>query len=423
MAVLTQKQLDSLKSRATDFNVPCGRVPGLCLRVRSTGGMSWVFRYRQVMNDTVKQARVTIGKYDQLNPLAGITLKRAREIASEYRSLMEEGIDPLHEMRRRETEAKTQGRTLHDVFLDFERVKLSKRLRPEQAKSAYERDILPNLGSVALIELSSDAVLALFADMKWDDGRLKRGKINAAYQVLRQVLDHALALGWLKDDPIPRLKLKDLGGGYGVTKRNLSFEELRKVLKSLESWRTDPQNIRLFRFLLGSGQRVSAVLEMRWTEIDLDNGMWLIPASSSERHSKSLENRQLPLSRYLIDILEVQKRELPAGRTLVWPMRLDDRVQQPAAVRSMIRRNAVAGVELYSPHDLRRTFISRCNELRLDPIHIEKAAGHQLSGMLKVYVQHNFMNEQRDVLNIWGDKLYELESNNIVCIYSEKHMA
>ena len=38
---------------------------------------------------------------------------------------------------------------------------------------------------------------------------------------------------------------------------------LLNLLTIMSSWRADPSNIRLMQFLLGCGQRISAVLEMR----------------------------------------------------------------------------------------------------------------------------------------------------------------
>ncbi len=40
--------------------------------------------------------------------------------------------------------------------------------------------------------------------------------------------------------------------------------------------------------MIECGQHISAVLEMRWSEIDWQEKVWLLPASSEERHTKSL---------------------------------------------------------------------------------------------------------------------------------------
>ncbi|MBJ6922887.1 tyrosine-type recombinase/integrase, partial [Vibrio cholerae] len=149
----------------------------------------------------------------------------------------------------------------------------------------------------------------------------------------------ALALNMLGAHPAPHLKSKDVGGGSKVTKRNLSFSELKTLLTSLPSWRTEPSNVRLMQFLLGCGQRISAVLEMRWSEVDWQEKVWWLPASSEDRHTKSQESRKVPLSDYLLALLKEQRESVPSKWKFVWPQLLVDKVQEPAAVRALIKRN------------------------------------------------------------------------------------
>ncbi|WP_211237658.1 tyrosine-type recombinase/integrase [Shewanella colwelliana] len=91
-----------------------------------------------------------------------------------------------------------------------------------------------------------------------------------------------------------------------------------------------------------------------------------------------------------------------------------DKQQEPAAIRSNIKRNLPSNLEHFSPHDLRRTFISRCSEMGLDIVAIEKTVGHQLPGMLRVYNHHDYLEELLSVLQAWGDKLETLMIENVV---------
>lgn len=61
-------------------------------------------------------------------------------------------------------------------------------------------------------------------------------------------------------------------------------------------------------------------------------------------------------------------------------------------------------------YDLRRTFISRCRELGLDIVAIEKAVGHQLPGILRVY---DYFSEQQAVMNTWGEQLNVFTVSNV----------
>ncbi|UPR28729.1 tyrosine-type recombinase/integrase [Vibrio crassostreae] len=403
--------LQALKPKEKEYSIPDKKIEGLNIRVRPTGTMTWTFRF-QVGK---KHDKISMGRYVQLKPNTGMTLDQARKEAGRYRSWLENNKNPKIELLRERREQE-EARTFDDAFVSFDEKRLSKQLRSSQSRSIYLRDIKPYIGNINLVDLNIIDLNKVF-DAKVDkDGKRMAGAIGVCHKIINQVINHALALNMIDRHPAPQLKAKDVGGGSNVTKRNLSFSELKVLLSSLDDWRTDPANIRLIRFLLGCGQRISAVLEMRWSELDFDERFWLLPASSEERHTKSPESRKVPLSDYLIEQLQEQRKLVSNKWELVWPQIASDKVQEPSAIRALIKRNIPSDIEHFSPHDLRRTFISRCSEMGLDIVAVEKAVGHQLPGMLRVYNHHDYLNEQLSVLQAWGDKLYALSASNVVPI-------
>ncbi|HDY7996719.1 TPA: tyrosine-type recombinase/integrase [Vibrio vulnificus] len=413
--ISTNATLQSLKAQDKEYLVPDKKIEGLNIRVRPTGTMTWIFRF-QVGK---KHEKITMGRYVKLKPETGMTLEQARTEAGRYRSWLENNKNPKQELAREQREQE-EAKTFDDAFTSFDEKRLSKQLRGEQARTIYIRDIKPFIGHIKLEELRVHDLNKVF-DAKVDEsGKRKAGAIGACHKIINQVINHALALNMLGTHPAPHLKSKDVGGGSKVTKRNLSFSELKTLLTSLPSWRTEPSNVRLMQFLLGCGQRISAVLEMRWSEVDLQENVWLLPASSEDRHTKSQESRKVPLSDYLLALLKEQRESVPSKWKLVWPQLLVDKVQEPAAVRALIKRNLPDDFERFSPHDLRRTLISRCNEMGLDIVAIEKTVGHQLPAMLRVYNHHDYFDEQLAVLQAWGQKLQALVVENVVPLEKTK---
>lgn len=401
--------LQAMNPQEKEYLIPDKKIEGLNIRVRPTGTMTWTFRF-QIGK---KHEKISMGRYVKSNPETGMTLDQARKEAGRYRSWLENNKNPKIELDK-EKRAQDKAKTFDDAFVSFDDKRLSKQLRGDQSRTIYNRDIKPIIGSIKLADLSIYDLNKVF-DAKVDkDGKRMAGAIGVCHKIINQVINHALALNMLDSHPAPQLKAKDVGGGSKVTKRNLSFAELKILLTSLNEWRTNPANIRLMRFLIGCGQRISAVLEMRWSELDLDEGTWRLPASAEDRHTKSLDVRKVPLSNYLLEQLQKQRESVPSKWKLVWPQLTVDKVQEPAAVRALIKRNIPIDFERFSPHDLRRTFISRCSEMGLDIVAIEKTVGHQLPGMLRVYNHHDYLNEQLAVLEAWGDKLKELAIVNVV---------
>ncbi|ELB1500961.1 tyrosine-type recombinase/integrase [Vibrio alginolyticus] len=401
--------LQALKPKDKEYLIPDKKIEGLNIRVRPTGTMTWTFRF-QIGK---KHEKISMGRYVKSKPEQGMTLEQARVEAGRYRSWLENNKNPKVELDK-EKRAQDEAKTFNDAFESFDEKRLSKQLRGDQSRTIYSRDIKPIIGNIKLADLSIYDLNKVF-DAKVDkEGKRMAGAIGACHKVINQVINHALALNMLDSHPAPQLKAKDVGGGSKVTKRNLSFSELKILLTSLGEWRTASSNVRLIRFLLGCGQRISAVLEMRWGELDLENKVWTLPASSAERHTKSPDSRKVPLSDYLVELLQEQRESVPSKWKFVWPQLTVDKAQEPAAVRALIKRNLPADLERFSPHDLRRTFISRCSEMGLDIVAIEKTVGHQLPGMLRVYNHHDYLDEQLVVLQAWGDKLQALTVENIV---------
>ncbi|MDS1911104.1 tyrosine-type recombinase/integrase [Vibrio parahaemolyticus] len=401
--------LQALKPKDKEYLIPDKKIEGLNIRVRPTGTMTWTFRF-QIGK---KHEKISMGRYVKSKPEQGMTLEQARVEAGRYRSWLENNKNPKVELDK-EKRAQDEAKTFNDAFESFDEKRLSKQLRGDQSRTIYNRDIKPIIGNIKLADLSIYDLNKVF-DAKVDkEGKRMAGAIGACHKVINQVINHALALNMLDSHPAPQLKAKDVGGGSKVTKRNLSFSELKILLTSLGEWRTAPSNVRLIRFLLGCGQRISAVLEMRWGELDLENKVWTLPASSAERHTKSPDSRKVPLSDYLVELLQEQRESVSSKWKFVWPQLTVDKAQEPAAVRALIKRNLPADLERFSPHDLRRTFISRCSEMGLDIVAIEKTVGHQLPGMLRVYNHHDYLDEQLVVLQAWGDKLQALTVENIV---------
>ncbi|MEZ9910559.1 tyrosine-type recombinase/integrase [Vibrio sp. 10N.261.51.A3] len=405
----------ALKPQEKEYLVADKKNEGLNIRVRPTGTMTWTFRFQLGK----KHEKISMGRYDQSNPERGMTLDQARKEAGRYRSWLENSKNPKEELARERRE-KEEAKTFDDAFTSFDTKRLSKQLRGSQSRTIYIRDIKPHIGRIKLVDLSIVDLNKVF-DAKVDkDGKRMAGAIGACHKIINQVINHALALNMLGSHPAPQLKARDVGGGSKVTKRHLSFSELKILLTSIPSWRTDSSNILLMQFLLGCGQRISAVLEMRWSELDLEEKVWLLPASSEDRHTKSPESRKVPLSDYLLALLNEQRTNVPSKWKLVWPQLTVDKVQEPAAVRALIKRNLPTDFERFSPHDLRRTFISRCSEMGLDIVAIEKTVGHQLPGMLRVYNHHDYLDEQLSVLQAWGEKLQTITIENVVPLSQPK---
>ena len=62
----------------------------------------------------------------------------------------------------------------------------------------------------------------------------------------------------------------------------------------------------------------------------------------------------------------------------------------------------------FTPHDLRRTFATRLNELKVGPHIVEKILNHKMSGVMAVYNQADYQDERVAAMQLWADSLHNI---------------
>ena len=394
--MLTSKQLQSLKVKDKEYII--ADRDGLGIRIRTSGHLSWVFRYRY----NNKPQKIILGAYNQNRPESGIPLKKARTIASKYRSLLEEDIDPkvwLEELQSK----KRKNKNVSEVIDEFiTRILIVNRKRPEQPIRVLNKDVVPVIGNLSISGISRQDI------MKVADKLVNRGAkvaANRTVTLLKQFFDYAESREYIKFNPALGIKLIHVGGKETSRDRVLDHKEIKTLLSSIPQWNTHESNKLAVRFLLSCGQRVGAVFCAKWEDIDFDNKIWVIPASSDHYYTKSNEERRLPLSSLMLNILK-QQLQFSGDSEFVWPaVNNPFKVMIKDTLSSVIKRNNCAGLEHWTSHDLRRTMITHMAEMSI-PFHVsEKIVGHKMGGIMAVYNRYSYMDEQLDALEQWAERL------------------
>ena len=229
----------------------------------------------------------------------------------------------------------------------------------------------------------------------------KHGNVaaNRLMEILKQVFRHAVQIGYLRYSPIADLTRKVVGGVETPRERVLTDSELRLV------WDTD-RHTELIRFLLLTGQRIRETQLAHWG--DLDGNQWFIPAANN----KSGRDHWVAMSSQAVELLD--SLDMRRGRIF-------GRVS-PTAVQAYLRRwcernkigkncRETKHQGLFTPHDLRRTFATRLNELQIGPHIVEKILNHRLTGVMAVYNHAEYREERESAMQIWADELERIVNN------------
>ena len=157
---------------------------GLWLHKRADGGAQWFLRV------TVHGRRREMG----LGGLANVSLKQARDLADQYRSMAANAVDPIKERERRNRELARADNTLRKIAEEaFEARKAELKGDGKAGRwfSALELHVLPKLGKVPVEEIDQRDIRDVLAPL-W---HTKAVTAQKALNRLSICLKHAAALG------------------------------------------------------------------------------------------------------------------------------------------------------------------------------------------------------------------------------------
>ena len=381
----------------TRYEIMDAIVPGFGIRVTEKGAKTFVLiaRYPGSENPT----RRALGEYGEL------TLERARAMARDWLDLIRKGVDPRADQERQQlAEQRKRENTFAAVAEDFIKDKLPGERKGREVERDIRREFIPVWGGRPITEITALDVRAVVKAAK------DRGASYQAHNLLttaRRLFNWAIdqhAYG-LETSPCDRLKPKALIGEKKARHRILSPAELRAFWKATESmgYPYGP----LLRLLALTGQRKSEVAEARWSEFDLDEGLWTIPAERMKADAAHV----VPLTPPVIEILQSLPR-FDRGDHLFSTTFGTKPVAGFSKAKEILDRKMAkelgAPVEPFVIHDVRRTMRTGLSALPIPDLVRELVIAHTKPGLHKVYDQHAYLDEKRNALNQWAGRLREI---------------
>ena len=165
--------------------------------------------------------------------------------------------------------------------------------------------------------------------------------------------------------------------------------------------RSNPSlSAKALELLILTAVRSGSVRIAEWSEIDLDNALWIIPAE----HTKARQEHRVPLQAQAIKLI----KSLPklAGSNLIFPSRTGKALSDMAFSQLMrgMRERGELTVEAV-PHGFRSTFRDWAAEQTAYPDEIRKAAsGHTVGDSVKAaYQRTDLLDKRRNLMNEWAN--------------------
>jgi integrase len=343
-APLTESQIRALEPRATRYCVADGN--GLVIEVMTTGTKVWRFRY--TLNGK-RQPLATIGDYRM------ISLRVARAKAQKYAEMVAQGISPVATARRdRGAESKADVlREAAELYLATAMAGKSDEYR-RTTRRALDKDVLPAIGGKPINTVTAEDIVEICERIK---GRGSPKMALHTRNVVKRLYAYLMARQLATHNPAEVVPARSIAT-FDSRTRVLSGEEIGSMLRAIDaSSIRRPLKLALHLLVL-TMVRKSDLVESKWTEFDLDNALWTIPAA----RVNTGRDRVVYLPRQAVSML----RELhlaKASRHFVFPsVRGDDRPIAKSTLNQAVKALGLE-VEHFVLHDFRRTAWKHLREI------------------------------------------------------------
>ena len=405
---LTALSVENAKPRRTAgtlarAEIPDGGCPGLFLVVQPSGAKSWAVRYRFRR----KSRKLTLN-----GGAAVLTLAAARAAATQALHQIEQGIDPAAAKQAARVTAMEQealraqdgvARLIND-FIEFHG---KRKLRPNtlaQHVSVARRFVLPAWRDRTVHDIRKRDIIALIEPIAID----RPVMANRTRGVLSKFFNWLVARDVIAANPCAGVEMP---GAETARDRYLDDAEIAQLWAACEG---DPIFGAAIRIMLLAGARRSEVAGMRWSEIDEQAQLWVLP----KERSKNKRELRIPLSPLAWGIINAVPRI--AGCDFVFSIT----GKGPIANFRHIKDRLDAKLNFAEPwviHDLRRSCASGLQRLGVRIEVIEATLGHlsgSFRGIVGTYQRHDFADEKRAALDRWAAHVEQIVSGKLAKVLS-----
>ena len=328
----------------------------------------YLLRYRH----NGRQRFITIGRHG-----SPWTPDTARTEAQRLLGLVASRTDPANERIR---PAETFGAEI-DRYLERRRSSLKPRSFEE-----VERHLMAHakpLHRLRLAEIDRRTIALRLAEIESESGPVARNRVRSS---LSAFFAFAIREGLLEINPVTGTGKADEGHSRD---RVLSQTELARIWAALG----EDQFSHIVRLLMLTGQRRDEIGGLRWSEIDFDRSLIVLPPA----RTKNNRQHELPISKQVRSILERQSRR----NEFVWGRKFTNWSDSKADLDQRLN-----GADDFRLHDLRRTAATMMADSGVLPHIIEAILNHvsgHKSGVAGIYNRARYEGEMRSALQRWAD--------------------
>lgn len=383
---LTDIQIKRAKPQDKPYTLNDGQ--GLSLLINPDGSKGWRFRFRFAG----KARLMSFGSYDI------VSLAEAREKREVARRQVANGIDPVQERKAQklaqklstENSFETVSREWHAAKADRWTVAYR-----EEIIKTFEQDVFPFIGKRPIAEIKPLELLEVLKRIE------KRGALEKTRKVRQrcgEVFRYAIITGRAEYNPAP-----DLAIALAVPKQKhhpyLSEEELPHFVRDLETYTGSIITKNATKIVMLTGVRTQEMRFATWEEINLEKGIWEIPAERMKMRQPHI----VPLSTQVIEIFQ-QLKPITEHYPYIFIGR--NNRTKPISKESVSQVIELLGYKgRATGHGFRHTMSTILHEHGFNSAWIELQLAHADKNNIRGTYNHAlYLDKRRDMLQWYADK-------------------
>lgn len=259
----------------------------------------------------------------------------------------------------------------------------------------FERYVLPELGTKKINRITTDDIVCILKNYEQAAPR----SVNRLFQQLVSVFDFADAkTGFALENPVK-------GSLKAVLRKQKSGEfnfikpaDMADFFRSLHRQKMKNDARAALLLLIFTALRRQEVCNAHWSEMDLDNAIWTIPAN----RMKTRHEHTVILSKPMVKML--RHLQLNTRGDAVFNVNAN----------TLLRHIKAASGDI-TLHGFRKTFSTYANESGLWSIDaIEATLSHKLQGVRGVYNKAQYLEERKKLMNWYAKELNKWGARHII---------
>ncbi|MBK9520351.1 MAG: integrase arm-type DNA-binding domain-containing protein [Rhodocyclaceae bacterium] len=382
-----------------------GGVAGLALLVAPSGTRSWILR---VM---VGGKRRDMG----LGGFPSVTLAGAKEAARAARAKIDQGIDPINDRKALKSAmqaTRASSITFTDAakaYIASKEVEWTNSKHGDQWRNTLAKYVEPMIGGIFVSELDQSHIVRVLEPIwltKMETATRVRGRIE-------KVLDWAKVSGFRSGENPARWRGHLdvlLASPEEVQKIDhhpaLPFDQLGAFMEQLRQ--QEGMGARALEFVILTAARSGDVRGAVWSEVDLKEATWTIPAErmkTKKEHRVALNKEAVALLKSMPDTSELifpnNSGEMLSDMTLTAVIKRMNAVRDDTKLRRWIDPKNGRDVV---PHGFRSTFRDWASESTNYPREVaEMALAHTIGDKVEAaYRRGDLFEKRRLMMRDWG---------------------